>query len=210
MISLADYLQQIRWVSGALRHHKENVLAHTIFILLFPKPGTCSFTGTDSENMPLDLYYREKICKYFQHAGIGLFGFFFFHWFYLFYFSLKYLFCARTFRYVLGSTFYIFPICICRVSHPLEKRLTLCFLCLVPNLALKQESLSGSAFNQIHHIFGLEKAAEKCTSPCVEICAPVKSVTNIVIQPTCERNATWTNLLPITSVKCQGSDSPED
>lgn len=117
---------------------------------------------------------------------------------------------APTFRYVLGSTFYMFHIYFVLVILQ-KKRLTLCFLCLLPNLALKQESLKlGAPLIRYIIFLVLENAAEKCTSPCVEIFAPVKSATNIVIQPTCERNTTWTNLLPITSVKCQGPDSPGD
>lgn len=42
----------------------------------------------------------------------------------------------------------------------------------------------------------LENAAGKCTPPCVQIFAPLKSATNIVTQPACERNTTCPNLPP--------------
>lgn len=46
----------------------------------------------------------------------------------------------------------------------------------------------------------LENAAGKCTSPCAQIFAPLKSATNIVTQPAWEGSTTCANLPPITPV----------
>lgn len=85
--------------------------------------------------------------------------------------------------------------CIFHVSNPLEKALILfIFFISLTKLgtqvggtqlrrALKLDMLS-------YFWLVLENAAGKCTSPCVQIFAPLKSATNIVTQPACERNAT--------------------
>lgn len=59
-------------------------------------------------------------------------------------------------------------------------------------------------------LVSFRKCCWEVYSPCVEIFAPVKSATNIVSQPTYERNTTWASLPPITSVKCWDSDSRVD
>lgn len=91
------------------------------------------------------------------------------------------------------------------VGNPLEEARALFLFCMSPpelGTQVGGTQIRRALIRRSGIFLVLENGPGKCASLCVEVFAPLKSVTKNVTQATWGRKTTCTKLLPVSSVKC--------